>query len=248
MHTMADVGGDGSVRLWDITDPAHPRPLGQPLTVGNRMVYSVVFSPDGHTLASSNSPPNGSTVGTVRLWDITDPAHPRLLGQPLTAGSNQLDSLAFSPDGHTLATGSSPAYGSSTIQLWDVTDPAHPRPLGQPLTAGSAPVYSLSFSPDGHTLASVDSDGTVRLWDVTDPAHPRPLGQPPTGGASAVDSVAFSPGGHTLATGSLDGTTRLWNMNVQYAIQRICATAGGLTPRQWNQYIPQLRYQSSCGH
>jgi hypothetical protein len=37
-------------------------------------------------------------------------------------------------------------------------------------------------------------------------------------------------------------------MNVQYAIQRICATAGGFTPLQWNQYIPQLRYQASCSH
>ena len=71
-----------------------------------------------------------------------------------------------------------------------------------------------------------------------------PLGQPLTGSTVAVDSVAFSPDRHTLASGSDDGTIRLWNLNVQSAINRICATAGGLTPQQWNEYIPQLPYRT----
>ena len=106
--------------------------------------------------------------------------------------------MAFSPDGHTLASGND----DGTVRLWDVADPAHPRPLGQPLTSGAV-VNSVAFSPDGHTLASGSADGTIRLWDVADPAHPSPLGQPLTsGGTAAVDSVAFSPDGHTLASGS----------------------------------------------
>ena len=255
-HTLAsgsnpaNGGGDGTVQLWDVTDTAHPRPLGRPLTAGNAPVFSVAFSPDGHTLAGGSYSANGGG-GTVQLWDVADPAHPRPLGQPQTGGGDGIVySVAFSPDGHTLAGGTSPANGGSggTVQLWNVADPAHPRSLGRPLTAGSAPLLSIAFSPDGHTLASSDYGGTVQLWDITDPAHPRPLGQPPTGGASAVDSVAFSPDGHTLASGSLDGTTRLWNLNVQYAIERICATAGGLTPWQWHQYIPQLGYHPSCIH
>ena len=117
-----------------------------------------------------------------------------------------------------------------------------------PSPAGARKVNSVAFSPDGGTLASGSLDGTIRLWDVADPADPRPLGQPLTGSTVAVDSVAFSPDGHTLASGSDDGTIRLWNPNVQSAINRICATAGGLTPQQWNEYIPQLGYQPSCAH
>ena len=106
---------------------------------------------------------------------------------------------------------------------------------------------TVAFSPDGHTLAAGGSDGAVRRWDVADPAHSRPLGQPLAGGVTAVYLVAFGSDGRTLASSSADGTVRLWNLNVQYAIQRICTTAGGLTPRQWSQYVPQLPYQPSCG-
>ena len=96
--------------------------------------------------------------------------------------------------------------------------------------------------------ASGGFDGTVRLWDVTKPADPRALGQPVAGSTVAVDSVAFSPDGHTLASGSHDGTTRLWNLNVQSAINRICAVAGGLTAQQWSEYIRPLPYRTTCVH
>ena len=201
-RTLASGSSDGTIRLWDITDPAHPRPLSQPLTGSGTAVNSVAISTDGHTLAS------GSSDGTIRLWDITDPARPRPLSQPLTGSSAPVNSVAISPDGHTLASGDD----AGTVRLWDITDPADPRPLSQPLTGDGTAVDSVAFSPDGHTLASGGTDGTVRLWDVTDPAHPRPLGQPLTGSGAAVESVAFSPDGHTLASGSTDGTVRLWNL------------------------------------
>ena len=118
-------------------------------------MYSLAFSPDGHTLAS------GDYGGTIRLWDVADPAYLRPLGQPLTGGGAKVNSVAFSPDGGTLASGSL----DGTIRLWDVADPADPRPLGQPLTGSTVAVDSVAFSPDGHTLASGSDDGTTRLWN-----------------------------------------------------------------------------------
>ena len=237
-HTLATGTSDNAVRLWDIADPAHPRLTGPILSGGTASVLSVAFSRDRHLLASSDYD------GTIKLWNVTEPAHPQPLGVDVVRDGGYVYSLAFSPDGNILASGD---YGG-TIRLWNITDPEYPRKLGRPLTGGGAEVNSVAFSPDGLTLASGSDDGTVRQWDVTEPADPRPLGQLPTGSTIPVDSVAFGPGGHTLAGGSDDGTTRLWDLNVNAAINRICAAVGGLTPQQWNEYIPGLPYRPTCGH
>ena len=199
-HMLASGNIDGTIRLWNVADPAHPRPIGPPLKVGEA-VESVAFSPNGRTLASS------TYFGTVVLWDISDPAHPIALGQPLMAGSGIVYSVAFSPDGRTLATGDI----DGTIRLWDVTVPAAPLPLGQALAAGASIVYSVAFSPDGRTLATGSSDGLVQLWNIASLAHPRVLGRPLSAG-SVVFAVAFSADGRTLASGGGDATVQLWNV------------------------------------
>jgi WD40 repeat protein len=109
-------------------------------------------------------------------------------------------------------------------------------------------VGSVVFSSDGHTLASGSWDNTVRLWNVADPAHPRPLGQPLTGDTDVVDSVVFSPDGHTLASASADHTVQLWEMDVNQAIQRICATSkNALSAVIWKQIISSdLSYRPPC--
>jgi WD40 repeat protein len=90
------------------------------------------------------------------------------LSTPLNGYPTHVNTVAFSPDGHTLATGSA----DQTMQLWNVTDPTRPTPLGPPLTGHTSSVHSVVFSPDGRTLASGSNDQTVRLWNMTDPTHP----------------------------------------------------------------------------
>jgi WD40 repeat protein len=270
-----------SLRLWAVADPARPHQISEPVYGAGAVLESLAFSPNGHTLAISYNSyfstilllnvadparphtlgytgeepvhiysmafsPNGHVMAAgfdflVSLLNVANPAHPHSL-HALAAGSDVVNSLAFSPVGHLLASGNA----DGTVRLWDVTDPAHPRGVGSFRSSGSTAVNSVAFSPDGHLLASGDSDGTVRLWDVTDPAHPKSLSPPLAAGSAAVHSVAFSPTSHLLASGYGDGTIRLWNLSVDYAIKRICSTAGPLTPRQWNEYIHQLPYQATC--
>ncbi|MGH3832200.1 MAG: TIR domain-containing protein [Pseudonocardiaceae bacterium] len=203
-RTLATGSYDGTAILWDLTDPTQPQPRGRPLTGHRGLVTSVAFAPDGRTLAT------GSADGTVMLWDLTDPAHPQPRGQPLTSHPlpghrGEVTSVAFAPDGRTLATGSD----DGTAILWDLTNSAHPW---QPLTGHRSLVSSVAFAPDGRTLATGSDDGTAILWDLTNPAQPRQLGQPLSGHLGQVTSVVFTPDGHTLATGSDDGTAILWDL------------------------------------
>ena len=61
------------MRLWNVSDPAHPFRVGTPLTGPTSYVWAVAFSPDGTTLAA------GVTDGNVWMWNLADPAHPALI-------------------------------------------------------------------------------------------------------------------------------------------------------------------------
>ncbi|AFZ22944.1 WD40 repeat-containing protein [Cylindrospermum stagnale PCC 7417] len=162
-------------------------------------VNSVVFSPDGKTVAS------GSYDNTIKLWDVTTGKTLKTL----TGHSSYVRSVVFSPDGKTVASGS---Y-DNTIKLWDLTTGKTLKTL----TGHSDSVFSVVFSPDGKTVASGSGDNTIKLWDLTTGKTLKTL----TGHSSGVTSVGFSPDGKTVASGSYDKTIKLWDLTTGKALKTL---------------------------
>jgi WD40 repeat protein len=221
--TMTSGSGDGNIRQWNLSDGSLLRTLSwQPSEIS-----SIAFSPDGLTLASGSlfdslrlwNVSDGSLLSTlekdrfvtfspdghilaswswteqpVRLWNVLNGNLLHSLGESAEAGN----SVAFSPDGQTLAVAT-----GMTINLWNVSDGSLLRTVEH-----DSLVYCVGFSPDGQILASGSSDKNIYLWRVMDWRLLHTL----RGHLNEVLVLAFSPDGQTLASGSHDYTIRLWGV------------------------------------
>jgi len=234
---LAASSDDGSVTLWDLSDGVLGEPTARVDDLGGA-VYVVAFSPDASTLVAS------VLSGSVRLIDVRDPAHPALVGDPITGPTGYVYSAAFSPDGRTVAA----SGNDGTLWLWDVTDPTAPVALGNPLRWAEGYGTNTAFSPDGSLVAVAMTDGTVRVWNLADREHPSRWAAL-SGAQGTVYGVEFSPDGTHLSAAAADRTVRVWDVTIGGALDLACTSAGrgvAMTDAEWLRIAGDVRRPSTC--
>jgi RNA polymerase sigma factor (sigma-70 family) len=196
------------VTVWDIGPHRQRTTMAWPAGA----VFCVAFAPNGELLAAAGGAEfldEGNKMGGVTLFDAASGKAMTTLG----GIRDTVTSVAFAPDGKTLASGGF----DKAVRAWDV---GTGREVWRS-TGHSRVVRSVAFSPDGRTLASGSFDGTVKLWDAATGKEVATL-QGPGGG---ILSVAFSPDGRLLAGAGGEpgkpGRARLWD------VRRAPARSGG---------------------
>jgi WD40 repeat protein len=211
-HLLAVDAQGGGVLVWNMATQRLAVTVAVP---ASRPAASMAFSPDGQFLAVG-------TFGATELWNVATGK----LAATLPAGyyskgiPNNVDAVAFSPDGKLVAADT----GFSGVQVWQVAAPHHLYvTLGASRTAR---VSAIAFSPDSNLLAAGTSEGGVQVWQMTSHYHLKTTLGSDTG--SSAESVAFSPDGSHLAEGS-GGGVQVWNLTAGGPAVLLQAAASAVT-------------------
>ena len=174
----------------------------QPLPPGLQPIYSLALSPDGQIAAASRA--NQIFVYHVPsrqlVTRLTDPALLKIAGKgrPGVAHRDLVQSLAISPDGKSLASGS-----YREVKLWRRPEPSVRFTLDK---VAAKSVTAVAASPDGKLVAVAGDDNIIRLFNATDGKPVREL----KGHAGPVGALRFSDDSAALYSGSADQSLRVW--------------------------------------
>jgi WD40 repeat protein len=190
---LSAASRDGVVRVWDMSSPRDLSVIdvnqGRKQSAGQTRA---VFSPDGTRLASL------SQSGPVTIWDVVTSRRLQQFGE----GERDGPTLAYSPDGKFLVTGTINDELGRAARLWNLSSGQE----GPQLAGNSSRADPISFSPDGEFVVAVSSFVTIHLWQT---ATGKILGSFKCAANGTLTAV-ISPDGKMIATTDSEHTVRLW--------------------------------------
>lgn len=199
---IATVDGT-NVRLWKASDGSAVDLLSAalPEAASDTAIARVIGSEHGFVAQQSDG--QLLSVSVFPKWKLAKTLGPQADGQPSVFVDRVL-SLAFSPDGATLATGGGEASRSGELMLWDVAQGQVLRKFKDP---HSDTVYGIDFSADGKLLASAAADKFVKVFDLSTGQHVRSY----EGHTHHVMDVSWKGDGTSLASAGADNAIKVWN-------------------------------------
>nr|VFJ48490.1 MAG: WD40 repeat [Candidatus Kentron sp. FW] len=229
---LISVSEDKTIRIWDTGSGELLRTLrGQTGAGPEGKLYAGALSPDGRWLAVGGwLPGRPKSRDAIRLIDLKAP--PNTPVRLLKGHGSVISSLAFSPDGQRILSGSA----DDTARLWDLSTPLEAG-VSTPLDTGLSTaldtslqtgkslqilrghtdqIYAVAFSPDRERLVTGSLDHRLRLWDGD--------GNPVkvlAGHTDKVRAAAFTPDGKYLLSGSWDKSIRLWDAGTGAFIKKL---------------------------
>ncbi len=218
------IGGDtynttygqyvGVLQLWNVSTGKQTATLN---TYAGE-VWSLAFTPNGATLASGGSIPanNGNpSYGTLELWTVSTGKRIKLLST--TAGV--VISVAFTPDGKTLADGGTNS-AAGVLELWNTTT----DDLISTLSTKTESVQTVTFTPDGKTLSDAGytpnstyeagTSGVIEAWNLS---TLKPESTYSAANFATVNAISYSPDGKTFVNAGANsndsaGVVGIWEV------------------------------------
>lgn len=175
-----------------------------------------VFSPDGEVIATSWSVEDDDWTyrETIRLLDVKTYNLIRTLKRGYE-DADDVNSIAFSPDGKTIISGHLYAEGKETdhgfeyeVHSWNVETGELLGSFGELREMHKNSITTLCFAPSGETVVSADWQGVIKLWDLEKRRFIREF----AGHTDKILSIAYRSNGTQLITASRDKTLRVWEI------------------------------------